>query len=412
MGGLGKVVLKKFTLPEGIVEVHLPASKSISNRLLIMQALSEGAVQISNLSNADDTMVLKSMLTEQKPSYWLGAAGTALRFGLAWAAITPGERILRGTDRLHIRPLKPLIKALEKLGAEIECYEDEGFAPVEVNGRKLRHALIDMDASVSSQFTSALMLIGPYISGGLDIARMGKRVSEPYVEMTASLMRSAGAYVHLRDGKIEIEEWGYQSSAFVVESDWSAASYFYSVVALGGPTQILLTGLHVNSIQGDSALTDIFKEFAVQTEFTSAGAFISRKGKPEEKIELDCTAFPDLAQTIAATAAGLKIPCRLTGLSTLKVKETDRIAALATELGKCGTTCETGDDFIVVSAFTSPEKAPVIATYHDHRMAMAFAPLALVFPSFTIESPEVVSKSFPDFWQELSRCGVAFAKSE
>ncbi len=411
MGGLSHIKLQKSAMPEGIVGINLPASKSISNRLLVMQALSDGAVTISNLSNADDTLVLAAMLAESKPSYWLGAAGTALRFGLAWAAITPGERILRGTHRLHERPLKPLIKALEKLGAEIECYEDEGFAPVEVNGRRLRHAHLEVDASLSSQFTSALMLIGPYVLGGLNIVHTGHCVSEPYVEMTAHLMRSAGAYVHVRDGKIAIEEGGYQPSEIVVEADWSAASYFYSAVALGGPARVLLTDLRSDSIQGDAALVGIFAKLGVQTEFSAQGAIISRKGAPEHSIVLDCTAFPDLAQTIAVAAAGLKIPCKLTGLSTLRLKETDRIDALATELVKCGAICETGVDFIVLSDFTSGETAPIITTYHDHRMAMAFAPLALVFPSITLESPEVVSKSFPDFWQELGRCGIALAKS-
>ncbi len=406
MGGVSSATLRIGPPPSGKIEIHLPSSKSISNRLLIMQALSKGAVHISNLSTADDTTVLASLLAETKPSYWLGAAGTALRFGLAWAAITPGERILRGTHRLHERPLKPLIKALEKLGAEVECYEDEGFAPVEVNGRKLYRASLEIDASMSSQFTSALMLIAPYVQGGLEIVRKGARVSEPYVEMTARLMRGAGAYVHMRAEKIEIEEGGYQPSTFLVEADWSAASYFYSVVALGGPEQILLHGLRTEGLQGDSAIAGIFTKFGVHTEFVSEGVIISRKGEKETSMALDCTSFPDLAQTIALTAAGLRMPCTLTGLRTLRVKETDRIAALGAELGKCGVTCEMGPDYISIKQFADPAPAPFIATYGDHRMAMAFAPLTLQLGKLGIESHEVVSKSFPDFWKELGRCGI------
>lgn len=406
MGGVERMYLQVSERPAEQITIQLPGSKSISNRLLVMRQLSGNSIDIERLSAADDTVLLESALNNDTGEMWLGDAGTALRFGLAWASVSKGERVMRGSARLSQRPIRPLVEALRSLGAEIQYLENEGFLPLKVTGKKLHHAVVEIDASESSQFTSALMLIAPYISGGVEISRKGHIVSEPYVAMTRNLMVEAGAVVSIQAEKIVVEEGLYQETTIEVEPDWSAASYFYAICALSGNAELRLQGLRKASSQGDAVVADLFRSFGVQTRYSATGAHLSQTGIVEAMPVIDFLKCPDLAQTVAVVAAGLRHPLRLEGLQTLRVKETDRIAALSTELAKCGVTCEFGSDFLELKSFSTPEQTPHISTYGDHRMAMAFAPLALALGGIVIESPKVVSKSFPGFWKELEKVGI------
>lgn len=387
----------------GRVTVRLPASKSISNRLLVMRALSGGALEVENLSAADDTRLLDAALRTNGDDLWMGHAGTALRFGLAWAAVTPGVRTLKGSERLSQRPVAPLIEALRSLGADITCTEREGYAPLLVKGRNLKGGSLTLDATVSSQFITALMLIAPVLEGGLELRLSGNPVSTPYLRMTARLMRLAGIDVVRTDNRIFIPESTYAETAIEVEPDWSAASYFYTAVALNRDLEVELLGLSSKSMQGDAQVADIFKRFGVDTRYTARGALLSACDIFDDSDTFDFLACPDLAQTVAVAAAGLQIPFSLTGLQTLRIKETDRIAALAAELAKCGTGCKAEPDALLIRHFSDVSDTPSIATYHDHRMAMAFAPLALALGEISIEDPEVVTKSFPGFWAEMGK---------
>ncbi len=381
----------------------LPASKSISNRLLIMGAVSGGAVEAENLSTADDTRYLREALKSGKREIWLGHAGTALRFGLAWAAVTPGERFLHGSARLSERPVAPLVEALRSLGADISCPEKEGYAPLLVRGKKLRGGTVDLDAAVSSQFITALMLMGPVLEGGLELRLSGEIVSEPYLRMTARLMRMAGADVSFRENLIRIANTGYAETCIEVEPDYSAASYFYAAAAFNRNLETELPGLPEKSLQGDAAVAEIYRRFGVETRYTARGALLMPGEVLDDRLQFDFLACPDLAQTVAVTAAGLQKPFHLTGLQTLRIKETDRISALAAELTKCGVSCKASDRELTINGFSEISATPRIRTYDDHRMAMAFAPLAAVFGEIIIEDPEVVSKSFPDFFREIKK---------
>lgn len=396
-------ILLRSMRPSGRIRVILPASKSISNRLLIMRAVSGGAVEAENLSTADDTRYLREALESGKREIWLGHAGTALRFCLAWAAVTPGERLLRGSVRLSERPVAPLVDALRSLGADISFPEKEGYAPLLVRGKRLRGGTLRLDATVSSQFITALMLIGPVLDGGLELRLDGTVVSEPYLRMTARLMRRAGAEVVFRENLIQIADTGYAETSVEVEPDYSAASYFYAAAAFNRDLEIELPGLPEKSLQGDAAVTEIFHRFGIETRFTARGALLFPADIIDDRAAYDFLACPDLAQTVAVTAAGLRRPFHLTGLQTLRIKETDRIAALSAELAKCGVGCKASEADLRINHFSDLSATPRIRTYDDHRMAMAFAPLAAVFGEMIIEDPEVVSKSFPDFFREIKK---------
>ena len=387
----------------GRVEVALPASKSISNRLLVMRALSGNALEVENLSTADDTRLLDAALRSNDNELWMGHAGTALRFGLAWAAVSPGVRTLTGSERLSQRPVAPLVDALRGLGADITYLEREGFAPIRVKGRHLNGGSLSLDASVSSQFITALMLIAPVLNGGLEIRLTGSPVSTPYLSMTARLMRLAEVEVERTDSLITIAESTYAETTIEVEPDWSAASYFYTTVALNRGLEVELQGLSSKSMQGDAAVAEIFKRFGVDTRFTARGALLKACEIFDDSDSYNFISCPDLAQTVAVAAAGLQIPFNLTGLQTLRIKETDRISALAAELSKCGTSCKAEPDALRILHFSEVSSTPVIATYHDHRMAMAFAPMAIALGEIAIQDPDVVTKSFPEFWSEFDK---------
>lgn len=406
--------MKKMTLRTngevtGRIDVELPASKSISNRLLIMGHLSGGAVRGAGMSEAEDTRLLTKALQTAEGKLEMGDAGTAIRFGLAWAAMTPGDRVLTGSKRLHKRPIRQLVEALQSLGADIEYLEEEGFAPLRVRGKALEGGSVNMDASVSSQFISAMMLVAPYMTKGLKIALSAKRVSKPYVYMTASLMRDAGAKVELGENSITIAPTGYRAVTIDVEPDWTSASYFYSSVALNPGLEVFMPGLAEENIQGDSILTDVYRGFGVDTVFQDGGALLRRTREPEVGYEsYDFTRVPDIAQTVAVTAAALRRKFTLTGLDTLRFKETDRIWALSSQLVKCGVHSRSLIQALTIEGQTPlPEgKVPCITTFGDHRMAMAFAPMVFALGEIDIEDPDVVGKSFPGFWREFGKTGV------
>lgn len=387
------------------VSISLPASKSISNRLLIMQTLSKGLVHIENLSTADDTLILQKALQIQDGEIHLGLAGTALRFVTALAAVTPGTRILKGYDRLHERPIKPLVDALRSLGAEIEYLQKDGFAPLKIVGKKLEGKKVRIDGSLSSQFLTALLLIAPYCSAPVVLEIAENQVSLPYVDMTIKLMRAAGVKIEQEKNLLKISG-AYAASHFKVEPDWSAASYFYLWALAMKNTIVEMEGLHFNSVQGDSVTADIFAHYGLMSHATKEQMRIAHKLVPDFPAEINCVACPDLAQSLAVAAVMVQKPVLLTGLQTLKYKETDRIAALQNELEKCGVTTLAGSDFLEIKSFSKPVGIPIIKTYNDHRMAMAFAPLAAVFREIYIEDPDVVSKSYPHYWKEVEKLGV------
>lgn len=399
------MLLSRGTHPTGIVSIRLPGSKSISNRALIMRYLSADGISIKGLSDASDTVMLEKALQASSQEIFLGEGGTTARFFLAVAAITPGRRVLRGTDRLEERPMATLINALREMGAEISCLKKEGFFPVEVTGKKLQGGRIEVDASDSSQFISALMMIAPVLPEGLEMYLLGEPVSDPYIEMTRSMMEKAGAVIQRSGNTISILPKKYEATQIQVEADWSAASYFYSAVALNNELKLLLQGLNSDSVQGDSVIAKIFADLGVETKYTKEGVIISGIGNSNPKSELDFKDCPDLAQTLAATYVGLGLRLKLTGLQTLRNKETDRIEALAEVLTNAGVSCEKGPSELIVRPHSEIKNNQVVKTFNDHRMAMSFAPLAFI-SDMEVENPQVVSKSFPGFFDEMKKVGI------
>ncbi len=392
--------------------VTLPTSKSISARALVMATLA-GDCQLHGLSDCDDTRVLQRALSHPTPEIDIMAAGTAMRFATARFAACPGHtHILTGTERMQQRPIRLLVEALRALGAEIEYTAAEGFPPLRITGRELTGGEVTMPADVSSQYISALLMIAPTMPQGLTLHLTGAPASVPYINMTLSLMNNFGANARWTDKEtLRVEPGGYKGGVeMTIEPDWSAASYWYEMVALSpdADAHLLLPGLKAQSLQGDSCVWQIFEQLGVKTTFTEEGALLQKShnlAKMPEKdvLALDFTDCPDLAQTVVVTCAMQRRPLSFSGLQSLRIKETDRITALKTELQKLGVGLETDDSHICFSphAFTDAEAEPVIATYDDHRMAMAFAPCAYLHPSLRIANPEVVSKSYPDFWNAM-----------
>jgi 3-phosphoshikimate 1-carboxyvinyltransferase len=393
--------------------VNLPASKSECNRALIIEALLRKSDLVNNVSEAADSQTLVNILkrfSNGEDNFDVGPAGTTLRFLTAFFAIQKGAQVLTGSARMNNRPVGVLVDALRRLGASIDYLGKENYPPIRINEGNIKGGEIEIDGGVSSQYISALMLIAPTFRNGLNIKLLNDLVSKPYIEMTAKLMQGFGAKVKFEDSRILVEKGGYCSSQFAVESDWSAASYWYEILSFAKFGQLSLEGLKRNSFQGDSVVADLYKSFGVETEFVSSGVFL-RKVDIElpQYFEYDFTLCPDLAQTMAVTCAGLGVEAKLTGLKTLKIKETDRILALQNELEKLGVEIERGNDWIKLYAaelstfdFTPSTQ---IETYKDHRMAMAFAPIAIKYGSLEIEDPGVVVKSYPSFWKDLHEVG-------
>lgn len=397
----------------------LPASKSISARALVLAELA-GSCALSGLSDCDDTQVLQRAFREKAPLIDIKAAGTAMRFSTAFFAATPGEHTITGTARMKQRPISILVDALRTLGAEIGYGEQEGFPPLHVKGRTLRGGTAELSAEVSSQYVSALLMIGPALSEGLTLRLLGEIASKPYIDMTLGLMRHFGAEAGWTGShELRVAPRPYApGTAFAVEPDWSAASYWYEMVALSPDSEarVFLPGLQEKSLQGDSAVARLFSRIGVETEYRDGGVALRKNGwKPgPEVLEEDFTACPDLAQTLVVACAVLGQPFRFTGLQSLKIKETDRILALQAELAKLGIRIEAGAreiSFLPAREEETPARAaaplPAIDTYDDHRMAMAFAPCALRLGKVRINHPEVVSKSYPAFWDDLRRAGAS-----
>jgi len=386
------------------LRITLPASKSISNRALILNALAYSPYDIQNLSDCDDTRVTVKALDSNDRTFDIGAAGTAMRFLTAFLSKTVGEWVITGSERMKQRPIKLLVDALTTLGARIEYVEKEGFPPLRIFGSALTGGEIRLNGGVSSQYISALMMIAPYMQNGLKIILEGNVISVPYINMTLNMMKEYGVAVDFNNTIIDIKAQTYKPIQYKVESDWSAASYWYEVLAIAGKGQVFLTGLNQNSYQGDSKVAALFEQLGVSSTYQAEGVLLQASGKYVERFEYDFVNQPDLAQTFAVTCCMKGIPFHFGGLQTLKIKETDRIAALINELGKLGfVLTEPAEGQLAWIGNRCDAAQPVsIATYEDHRMAMAFAPAALITP-LVIEEPQVVSKSYPSFWEDIEK---------
>lgn len=397
--------------------IQLPASKSISNRALILHSLAHGNILPCNLSDCDDTRVMIRALDGNPEHIDILAAGTAMRFLTAYLSVTPGTRTITGTQRMQQRPIRILVDALRELGARIEYVNNEGFPPLRITGGELKKEEISLAGNVSSQYISALLMIGAVLPKGLHLHLTGDIISRPYINLTLQLMRDFGAQADWStDNSITVSPGGYRDVPFTVESDWSAASYWYQIMALHSmkneklkmkSSEIELLGLFPRSYQGDSRGAEVFSRLGIKTEYTERGVRLIKSGTPVEYLEEDMVDIPDLAQTFVVTCCLMNIPFRFTGLQSLKIKETDRITALITELHKLGYVVRSEQDRILMwdGERCPAEEEPIIETYEDHRMAMAFAPACLVLPQIKIDEPQVVSKSYPMYWDNLKQAG-------
>lgn len=401
--------------PKGNIQttVELPGSKSISNRLMMIRAISGLSIHFKNLSDSEDSILIAKALgqIQNKISGTLDIhhAGTDMRFLTAYLSTREGEWIITGSDRMKQRPIAELVNALKQLGADISYLEKEGFPPLKIKGKKLSGGKVEIDASISSQFISALLLVAPKFQNGLDLVLKGNMVSVPYINMTVSLLKEFGIYVSFAGNNIVVSPSVFTifTPQFLVESDWSAASYWYGMVALSDNAEVELKFLDKISLQADRILPGIYNNLGVNTEFIEKGVRLTKKKITGVEFRYDFTDCPDIAQTVAVTCFGLRIKANLTGLQTLKIKETDRISALKIEFEKLGAKVDATDNSIVITPGplnTKPERSNIL-TYKDHRMAMSFAPLALKFPGIKIEHPEVVEKSYPAFWDDLEEAG-------
>lgn len=392
--------------------IALTGSKSESNRALILQALSKGKVRVENLSKAADTVTLHRILytqhTTRNPQLFdVGPAGTAMRFLTAFLALQNGDFTLTGSQRMKERPIGMLANALKALGADIRYLENEGFPPLQIHGPLAQKTnRISIKGDVSSQYISALLLIAPALPLGLTLEIDGELTSKPYVKMTLAMLAQAGIQHDWKGNSIEIVPQSFQETTLVVEPDWSAASYWYSIAALADDPEFFLPNLKADSLQGDQAIVGLMAHFGIRSEFKDGGLQLTKSDKIWEKRVFDFKECPDLAQTFIVCCAAKGYEASFTGLETLKIKETDRIKALQTELAKMGVRLTENEQVYHLDCKERfiPEKIS-IATYEDHRMAMAFAPLALVINEVEIQEPEVVYKSYPDFWKHLEQAG-------
>lgn len=398
--------------------ICLTASKSESNRALMIQALCSEKFEIKNLATAEDTVTLNRILNQQQLSdnnqqiIDVGAAGTTMRFLTAYFSTQKGTFILTGSDRMKKRPIGILVDALRGLGAEIEYLENEGFPPLKIVGKALRGGEVVIDGSVSSQFVSALLLIAPALQTGLVIKFKGEVISRPYINMTLKMMEEFRVYGQWHANSISVSKQNYHRKSDVdyvyqVEADWSSASYWYAIAALSEQVDLSIMGLNHPSLQGDAIVADLFTFFGIKTEYISGGIRITKNRFKDEHFGFDFSDCPDIAQTIAVVVSALNIPALFNGLNTLRIKETDRIEALKIELNKIGTSVEIlNDTSVKITPQTVDFKTSVtISTYDDHRMAMAFSALALKLDSVSIADPEVVKKSYPNFWTDLKSVG-------
>lgn len=402
----------KITAPSHIdTTINLPASKSISNRALILHALGKGSVVPDNLSDCDDTKVIINALKTMPPVIDIKAAGTAMRFMTAYLSVTPGEHVITGTDRMKHRPIRVLVDALRKLGAQIEYTEEEGFPPLRITGETLDGGMLEIPGDVSSQYISALLMIGPAMKNGLKLRLTGNIVSRPYIDLTLHVMHEFGISVEWTDvDMISVSHQEIGERRYTIENDWSASSYWYEILAMinDDESRVTLPGLKDASRQGDSAVRYLFSMLGVKTAFrTTNEVVLTRHMRSLPRLDYDFINQPDLAQTLVVTCATLGIPFHFTGLGNLRIKETDRIEAMKTEMRKLGYVL---DDSVETELSWNGERCeaeekPVIDTYEDHRMAMAFAPTAILLGQIRINNPEVVTKSYPGYWDDLRKAG-------
>jgi 3-phosphoshikimate 1-carboxyvinyltransferase len=392
---------------------NISGSKSESNRLLILKYIFKN-IKIENLSNSDDTIVLKNYLESNSNLIDVHHAGTAMRFLTAYLAIQNNNSFqITGSERMQNRPIKILVDALNILGADINYLDKIGYPPLKINGKMLLGGEISLSSEVSSQYISALMLIASSLKNGLVISLEGSVTSRPYIEMTSSILNRVGIKSSFKENKISIQSVKLlEKSIQKVESDWSSLSYFYSIVALSKYSELNIGSYNINSIQGDKKLVEIYKNFGVQTSFSNDIITIKKIESKDlnKSLKLDLSDTPDIAQTIAVTCFGLGLSCDLNGLHTLKIKETDRLEALKVELTKMGAIVSITKDSFHLKKSSEIKSNITIETYNDHRMAMAFTPLAICKP-IIINNPDVVSKSFPDFWDHLKGMNFLISKN-
>jgi 3-phosphoshikimate 1-carboxyvinyltransferase len=393
--------------------INLPASKSISNRALIIHALSGGHILPENLSDCDDTEVIIHALQDNPYKINIKAAGTAMRFMTAYLATRDGEEhIITGTERMKHRPISVLVDALRQLGADVTYIDEEGFPPLLIKGRKIEGGLLEIPGNISSQYISALLMVGPMLSNGLTLRLKGHVISRPYIDLTLWMMREFGAVADWSDYEtIKVQPQPYKERSYFIESDWSAASYWYEMMALSKDAndEIRLEGLMDGSKQGDSSVRYIFSLLGVKSTFSATEegvpttVTLRHSGRCVPRLEYDFVNSPDLAQTFVVCCCMLGVPFHFRGLSTLKIKETDRIEALKTETRKLGFVLHDKNDSELYwdGERCEPQQDASIDTYEDHRMALAFAPAAFRMESLCISNPQVVSKSYPHFWDDL-----------
>lgn len=391
-------------------ELQLPASKSICNRALIINALAGGKGELSNLSDCDDTRVMVEALRDMPALIDIGAAGTAMRFLTAYLSTRSSVYVLTGTERMRHRPIQILVEALRSLGATIDYEENDGFPPLRIAGKTLSGGTVTMKGNVSSQYISALLLIAPTLRQGLILHLTDKIISRSYINMTLQLMREFGADAGWKtDDRIEVKPTGYRDIPYAMESDWSAASYWYEMVALSADSLVRLGCLRHDSFQGDSRIAAVFEKLGVHTQYEGDRILLTKSTTViANRFEDDFSDIPDMAQTVVVTCALLGVHFRITGLQTLKIKETDRISALEKELRKLGYVLKDEEEGSVLSwegECGDLDDCPCIDTYEDHRMAMAFAPAAIRFGRIRVNHPQVVSKSYVNFWNDLQTSG-------
>lgn len=391
---------------EGIIRV--PASKSLSNRLLIIQALSNHSFKVNDLSDSDDTQLLKKALASNESVIDIHHAGTAMRFLTAFYAATGRKVTLTGSERMRNRPIGKLVDSLRLMGAKISCPEKEGYPPLLIEGNSLEGGNVVVDPSVSSQFVSALLMVAPILPKGLSLELSNKVISSSYIAMTEAIMQQYGVVVKHEPGIIRIEPQQYKGTDTSVEGDWSGVSYWYQMAAFAKEVNLTIEGLYPNSLQGDARVAELFSQLGVRTNFTESGIHLTKEGSLPERFDFNFIENPDLVQTFAVTLVMLGIPFRFEGCQTLKIKETDRIVALQNELFKYGAQLDYYDEGTLSwngNRRESCQQCVSIPTYQDHRMAMAFAPIGMCGDSVIIQNPEVVAKSYPAYWDDLKKVG-------
>lgn len=394
--------------------IVLPLSKSIANRLLVIGYLSGNENKIT-ISDSVDSVTMKrlimSLRNNSTDTFDSGDAGTVFRFLTALLSVVPGKRILTGSHRMKQRPVGPLVDALRKLGVDIKYSENEGYPPLIINGKKLEGGYVEIDGSLSSQFISALMMIGPFMEKGLQIKITGTSVSRPYIELTAGLMKASGADVAVSGSELRVNPGKYTLTSDLSEADWSAASYWFALVALTPGSSLSLRGLKPQSLQGDSRLVDIFTLLGVTSQWKDDELIISHSDTITDCIEINLNGQPDLAPAIAVACSGNNVKARLTGLETLVIKESNRLEALSTELGKLGYYCSIeNNNTLVLAPGYSTMLSNSIDSYNDHRIAMAMSLLSVRKKELIINDPQVVNKSYPQFWDHLEMCGFTITR--